>query len=103
MDAGKAVSMTTEQETIGWATSLRQWWRSSASAQVGVHSYVCVCQCVGVGVTFEMKLTFWMKCQGHWKYVRHIWTKHRRRTWRNTEKEVDEDEVSDMSIIRFVD
>lgn len=64
---------------------------------------VCVCQCVGVGVTFEMKLTFWMKCQGHWKYVRHIWTKHRRRTWRNTEKEVDEDEVSDMSIIRFVD
>lgn len=37
-DAGKAVSMTTEQETIVWGTSHPLWWRSSASAQV--------CECV---------------------------------------------------------
>lgn len=42
MDAGKAVSMTTAQETTGWATSLPLWWRSSANAQVCVHSNVCV-------------------------------------------------------------
>lgn len=61
-DAGKAASMTTEQEMIGWATSLPQWWRSSASAQVCVHFYVCVCECVGVTIKFVAKLTLWMNC-----------------------------------------
>lgn len=45
MDAGKAVSMTTEQAMIGWATSLPPWWRSSASAQV------CVCTLTLVSVS----------------------------------------------------
>lgn len=47
MDAGRAVSMTTERETTAWATSLPPWWRSLASAQVcvcvGACVFVCVC------------------------------------------------------------
>lgn len=62
MDAGKAVSMTTAQETTGWATSLPLWWRSSANAQVCVHSNVCVCECVGVTMKIVTQLAV-VKCQ----------------------------------------
>lgn len=41
MDAGKAVSTTTELGMIGWATSLLPWWRSSAREQVCVCTSVC--------------------------------------------------------------
>lgn len=62
MDAGRAVSMTTEQETTVWATSLPPWWRSLASAQV------CVCVCVTKLTNTKSKSN-----------VGHIYCSHRKR------------------------